>query len=52
MKKQYNVEEFNGQKSFWYEEDGMRISFLENPESSEYQAYLNKDNPENPVGGN
>ena len=42
MTKQYTVEE-NG--VIWYEENGVRYSFLADPANSDYQAYLNKDKP-------
>ena len=43
MKRQYNVEE-NG--VIWYEENGVRVSFMPDFANSDYQAYLNKDNPD------
>ena len=33
-------------------EDGSIISFPIDPANSDYQAYLNKDNPVLPIGGN
>lgn len=43
MKKQYTIEE-NG--VIWYEENGVRVSFMADPANSDYQAYLNKDETE------
>jgi len=43
MTRQYTIEE-NG--TIWYEENGFRISFLPDPANAEYQAYLNRDNPD------
>ena len=45
MTKQYNVEDLNGETVIWYEENGVRYSFTADPANSDYQAYLNKDNP-------
>jgi hypothetical protein len=42
MTRQYTLED-NG--IIWYEENGVRVSFLADPANSDYQAYLNKDNP-------
>lgn len=38
MKKQYNIDETYG--TIWYEEDGVRYSFMPDPANSDYQAYL------------
>lgn len=46
MKKEYNVQEVSGQTVIWYEENGVRYSFLADPANSDYQAYLNKDKPQ------
>lgn len=43
MTKQYTVED-NG--VIWYEENGFRVSFMPDPANSDYQAYLNRDNPQ------
>jgi hypothetical protein len=43
MKKQYTVEE-NG--VIWYEENGVRYSFIADPANSDYQAYLKRDEPQ------
>jgi hypothetical protein len=43
MTKQYTVED-NG--VIWYEENGFRVSFMPDLANSDYQAYLNKDNPQ------
>ncbi len=44
MKKQYTVEE-NG--IIWYEENGFRYSFPQDPANPDYQAYLKwLENPE------
>ena len=44
MTKQYNVE-INpfGQEVIWYEENGVRYSFLADPANSDYQRYLNPE---------
>jgi hypothetical protein len=47
MKKIYNVETTPfGSEVIWYEENGVRYSFIADPANSEYQAYLNKDKAE------
>lgn len=43
MAKNYTIEE-NG--VIWYEEDGVRYSFIADPANADYQAYLNRDNPD------
>jgi len=43
MTRQYTVEE-NG--VIWYEENGIRVSFMPDPANSDYQAYLNPDKVE------
>jgi hypothetical protein len=45
MKRQYNIDNSMGQEVIWYEEDGVRYSFIADPANSDYQAYLNKDKP-------
>ena len=45
MTKQYNVEETKFGKTIWYEENGVRYSFTEDPDNSDYQAYLDRDKP-------
>ena len=45
MTRQYNVEETDFGQVIWYEENGVRYSFTADPANSDYQAYLNKDNP-------
>ena len=40
MTRQYTVEE-NG--VIWYEEDGVRYSFIADPSNSDYQRYLNPE---------
>jgi hypothetical protein len=40
MDKIYTVEEFDGQTVIWYEENGVRYSFMPDPANSDYQAYL------------
>jgi hypothetical protein len=40
MEKTYNVEEVMGQTVIWYEENGVRVSFTNDPSNSDYQAYL------------
>jgi hypothetical protein len=43
---EYNVETtFLGSEIIWYEKDGFKYSFTADPANSDYQAYLNKDNP-------
>ena len=42
MTRQYTEEETG---IIWYEENGVRYSFPQDPANSDYQAYLNKDNP-------
>ncbi len=39
----YTIEESG---VIWYEENGVRVSFLPDPANSEYQSYLNKDKAE------
>ena len=46
MKKQYNVENVMGQNVIWYEENGRRISFIEDEANPFYQAYLKRDEAE------
>lgn len=48
MTKNYNVvnDEVSGVEVIWYEENGVRVSFTADPANSDYQAYLNKDNPQ------
>jgi hypothetical protein len=43
MTKTYNevIDEITGKKVFWYEENGVRVSFPEDEANSDYQAYLN-----------
>ena len=43
MKRNYTVED-NG--VIWYEEDGVRYSFMPDEANSDYQAYLKKDEPQ------
>jgi hypothetical protein len=43
MTKQYNVEEINGTTVIWYEENGVRYSFTNDPANSDYQRYLNPE---------
>ena len=43
MTKQYTVEE-NG--IIWYEENGVRYSFMPDEANSDYQAYLKRDEAE------
>jgi len=40
MTRQYTVEE-NG--VIWYEENGLRVSFMADPANSDYQRYLNPE---------
>ena len=49
MTRQYTEEE-NG--IIWYEENGVRYSFPSDPANADYQAYLNKDNPNYGKPGN
>ncbi len=43
MKKEYTVEESG---IIWYEENGIRYSFPQDPANSDYQAYLKRDEAE------
>ena len=43
MTREYTVET-NG--IIWYEENGVRVSFMADEANSDYQAYLNKDKPQ------
>jgi hypothetical protein len=43
MKRIYTVED-NG--LIWYEENGFKYSFVADEANSDYQAYLNRDNPD------
>jgi hypothetical protein len=44
MKINYNVEtNAFGQEIIWYEKDGFRVSFMANPNNSDYQRYLNPE---------
>lgn len=36
----YIKQEFRGSTVIWYEHDGVRVSFTETPDNSDYQAYL------------
>ena len=47
MTRTYNevIDEITGKKVFWYEENGVRVSFLEDEANSDYQAYLDRDKP-------
>ena len=40
MTKEYTVED-NG--IIWYEENGVRVSFMADPANSDYQRYLNPE---------
>lgn len=46
MKKQYNIENVMGQEVIWYEENGVRVSFIADESNSDYQAYLKRDEPQ------
>ena len=37
---QYNVDEIFNKTIIWYEQDGVRYSFMADPANSDYQAYL------------
>jgi hypothetical protein len=39
----YNTEEIMGKTIIWYEEDGVRYSFIADPANSDYQRYLNPE---------
>jgi len=45
MTRTYNevIDEISGKKVFWYEENGFRVSFPEDPANSDYQRYLNPE---------
>jgi hypothetical protein len=47
MKRQYNIDKSIGQDIIWYEEDGVRYSFIADPANSDYQAYLLSLEPTN-----
>jgi hypothetical protein len=40
MTRQYNIEEIRGKEIIWYEENGVRYSFIADPANSDYQRYL------------
>ena len=40
MKREYKVEEIDGQTIISYEENGAKVSFGTNPANSDYQRYL------------
>jgi len=42
MKRKYNqiVDEKTGEITYWYVENGFKISFVADPLNTEYQAYL------------
>ena len=44
MPREYN--EDIDKEIIWYEEDGVRVSFAKDESNPDYQAYLNKDNPD------
>jgi hypothetical protein len=46
MTRQYNVETYRDKEVIWYEENGFRVSFTADLSNSDYQAYLNRDNPD------
>jgi len=43
MTRKYNelIDEKTGQVTYWYVENGFKISFIADPANLEYQAYLN-----------
>ena len=45
MPRKYNVstDELTGKEIIWYEENGVRVSFVADPANSDYQAYLNPE---------
>ena len=45
MTKKYNVikDEITGTEVIWYEENGVRVSFMADPSNSDYQRYLNPE---------
>jgi hypothetical protein len=45
MTRKYNVitDELTGQEVIWYEENGVRVSFMADPANSDYQRYLNPE---------
>ncbi len=43
MTRQYNVEETDFGQVIWYEENGVRYSFPQDPANSDYQRYLNPE---------
>lgn len=47
MTRQYNVETNDrGQTVIWYEENGFRVSFFDDLDNPDYQAYLKRDEAE------
>ena len=48
MPREYNVEETG---TIWYEENGVRYSFIQDPANSHYQAYLRWLNGEDEATG-
>jgi hypothetical protein len=43
MTRQYNVEIVRDKEVIWYEENGVRVSFMADPANAEYQRYLNPE---------
>ena len=41
--RKYNVENLMGQDVIWYEENGVRVSFMADPANPDYQRYLNPE---------
>ena len=45
MTRKYNVikDDITGTEIIWYEENGVRVSFMADPANSDYQRYLNPE---------
>jgi hypothetical protein len=45
MTRKYNVitDDLTGKEIIWYEENGVRVSFMADPANSDYQRYLNPE---------
>jgi len=45
MTRKYNVikDDITGTEIIWYEENGVRVSFMADPSNSDYQRYLNPE---------
>jgi hypothetical protein len=50
MTRQYNVETYRDKEVVWYEENGVRVSFMADPANTEYQRYLNPEAEQSTLG--